>query len=324
MYRKLRQQWLLIPVLIMVMFSGSFLFMKNHHVKVYYVRTTVRTTEMSISVLPVKHVTKSLAQLGKMDEINKFVLFLNQVPNCGAEVLIFLLQKMQGPNSYRHVRLKGGTMGKLDKIEQEEFVDGVYTVMREEAVPLSFDRQMYFVNYTLFDKQSPTYINLIREPADKALSRSFYHKKDKSDKNDLVYCLIRGKSNCTTARLDPEKLTVPYFCGHDPKCFLNNQWSLQTAKRNVERYYPVVGVLEEMNTTLDVFEHKIPYFFKGVQNVYKKKMIGPFTSKKTRQLRPKIRKHLQRILAKEYDFYNWAKRRLFKQLQMLYGDHHSH
>ena len=54
---------------------------------------------------------------------------------------------------------------------QEEFVDGVYTVMREEAVPLSFDRQMYFVNYTLFDKQSPTYINLIREPADKALSR---------------------------------------------------------------------------------------------------------------------------------------------------------
>jgi hypothetical protein len=118
MYRKLRQQWLLMPILVMLMFSGSFLFTKNHQVKVYYVKTTVRTTEAAFSAVPVKHVTKSLVELGKMDEINKFVLFLNQIPNCGAEVLIFLLQKMQGRNNYRHVRLKGGTNRSLTRIEQ--------------------------------------------------------------------------------------------------------------------------------------------------------------------------------------------------------------
>jgi hypothetical protein len=44
----------------------------------------------------------------------------------------------------------------------------------------------------------------------------------------------------------------------------------------VEKYYPVVGVLEELNATLEVLEHEIPYYFKGVENMYKKKMIGRF------------------------------------------------
>jgi dermatan/chondrotin sulfate uronyl 2-O-sulfotransferase UST len=117
---------------------------------------------------------------------------------------------------------------------QEEFVDDVYRVMRDEAVPLSLDRQLHFVNFTSFDKQSPTFINLIREPADKALSRltillclfynqttchsrSFYNNKQ-SDSDDLIQCLIQEKTNCSGAKINPHHLTVPYFCGHDPKC----------------------------------------------------------------------------------------------------------
>lgn len=49
---------------------------------------------------------------------------------------------------------------------------------------------------------------------------------------------------------------------------LNNEWALQRAKNNVERYYPVVGVLEELNSTLRILESKLPYFFKGIQKVY--------------------------------------------------------
>ena len=54
----------------------------------------------------------------------------------------------------------------------------------------------------------------------------------------------------------------------------NNQWSLNRAKSNVERYYSVVGILEQVNTTLKVFEHKLPYFFKGLQNMYYKDLMG--------------------------------------------------
>lgn len=55
---------------------------------------------------------------------------------------------------------------------------------------------------------------------------------------------------------------------------LNDPWALQAAKNNVERYYPVVGILEELNSTLEVLESNIPYFFKGVQKLYYKDLLG--------------------------------------------------
>ncbi|EFA10533.1 uronyl 2-sulfotransferase [Tribolium castaneum] len=303
MFRKVRRQWLCLPILVTFMFS-SLLLMRDEPVRVLVVSTETP-----------KHVTKSMAQLGRMDEINKFVLLLNPVPNCGGEILVFLLQKMQGLNNYRHVRLKGGGVRRLNGRQQEEFVDKLYRVMREEAVPLSFDRQLLFVNFTTYDKQSPTYINIVREPADKAISRSFYNNKNTD--SDLIACLAKGKGNCEGRKVNPYQLTIPYFCGHDPKCMLDNQWALQTAKNNVEKYYPVVGVLEELNATLEVLENEIPYFFKGVQGVYRKKMISRFNRRKTSQPVTKTRKQLHRILATEYDFYYWVKRRLFNQRQLF-------
>lgn len=69
-------------------------------------------------LLAVPHVTKSLAELGKMEEKNAHVLFFNSVPKCGGEVVVLLLQWLQGWNSFRHVRLKGGKRRKLTRLEQ--------------------------------------------------------------------------------------------------------------------------------------------------------------------------------------------------------------
>lgn len=55
---------------------------------------------------------------------------------------------------------------------------------------------------------------------------------------------------------------------------LNDVWALQRAKKNIEKYFPVVGVLEELNATLAVLEHKIPMFFKGVQDMYYLQLLG--------------------------------------------------
>ncbi len=48
----------------------------------------------------------------------------------------------------------------------------------------------------------------------------------------------------------------------------NEDYPLQQAKYNVERYYSVVGVLEDMNKTLTVLDAYVPRFFKGVKDVY--------------------------------------------------------
>lgn len=56
-----------------------------------------------------------------------------------------------------------------------------------------------------------------------------------------------------------------YFCMLSP---FNSEGALERAKRSVEKHYAVVGVLEDFNVTLTVFEHYIPKFFKGASNVY--------------------------------------------------------
>lgn len=55
---------------------------------------------------------------------------------------------------------------------------------------------------------------------------------------------------------------------------LNDRWALERAKSNVERYFSVVGILEELNSTLAVLERQLPYFFTGVKDLYYKKLLG--------------------------------------------------
>lgn len=99
----------------------------------------------------------------------------------------------------------------------------------------------------------------------------------KYSQESLEECVNLKLSECTFVNGLPYDLTIPYFCGQDPRCmYFNDKWALATAKSNVERYFPAVGVLEELNATLEVFENIIPYFFKGVQDIYFKDLFRKF------------------------------------------------
>lgn len=48
----------------------------------------------------------------------------------------------------------------------------------------------------------------------------------------------------------------------------NNTWALARAKANVVRWYPVVGILDYMEESLNAFALEFPYFFKGAARIY--------------------------------------------------------
>merc|ERR1711894_144285 len=59
------------------------------------------------------------------------------------------------------------------------------------------------------------------------------------------------------------------FCGHEDWCSeFNSKRVLQRAKLNIEKHYPVVGVLEEINMTLAVLENRYPTFFDGAIKIH--------------------------------------------------------
>nr|CAD7446247.1 unnamed protein product [Timema bartmani] len=97
---------------------------------------------------------------------------------------------------------------------------------------------------------------------------------------------------------------------------LNNEAALLRAKANVDRYFPVVGVLEQLNETLAVLENKLPYFFKGVQSLYFRELLEPHKNRNRKRpqiVQADVRKIVESSLHKEYDFYYWLQARLLLQ-----------
>lgn len=73
----------------------------------------------------------------------------------------------------------------------------------------------------------------------------------------------------------PSNFLQPYFCGQDEDCMtLGSKSALEKAKSNVEKAFPVVGILEDLVTTFKVMEKILPHFFAGVQNVYQEDLKG--------------------------------------------------
>ncbi|XP_035719834.1 uronyl 2-sulfotransferase-like [Vespa mandarinia] len=244
-----------------------------------------------------RYVTPSLAELGgrgNLPEMNKHVLMLTRVPGAGAELLVLILQRLQGYNAFKHIRLPAGDSGLLTTLQQELLVEEITSIIRQEAIPLSFDGDIRFLNFSEFGRQAPTFLALARDPLDpRALHR--YRK------GGMAAVLYRG--------------TISHFCGQDPRCSKrNNKWALQRAKANVVRWYPVVGLLDYMKETLHVLQKEFPYFFTGSLRIYNK--LRPkenYLSKRSINLKARAKKVLEEIMADEVEFYKWLKFRLLNQ-----------
>ena len=60
-----------------------------------------------------------------------------------------------------------------------------------------------------------------------------------------------------------------YFCGHYPFCAEHGSvLALDMAKVNIERWFPVVWVMEDPLISFRVMEAKLPKFFSGVVKMH--------------------------------------------------------
>lgn len=97
----------------------------------------------------------------------------------------------------------------------------------------------------------------------------------------------------------------------------NTDGALQRAKRAVETQYAVVGVLEDLNTTLTVFEKYIPRFFRGATEVYYDD-ISNGNRINGNAFKPPVSEEVKNIVrrnfTREIEFYEFCRQRLHKQL----------
>ena len=75
-------------------------------------------------------------------------------------------------------------------------------------------------------------------------------------------CVMKNHTEC----LDPWSNLIPYFCGHSDLCMTRNETALLYAKLNIKNKYAAVGLVEDMKSSLKLFEYVLPdYFSKSTQ-----------------------------------------------------------
>uniref|UniRef100_A0ABL0DR80 Uncharacterized protein n=1 Tax=Rhodnius prolixus TaxID=13249 RepID=A0ABL0DR80_RHOPR len=109
-------------------------------------------------------------------------------------------------------------------------------------------------------------------------------------------------------------------------CFINfthpfnSDSALQRAKTAVEKHYAVVGVLEDLNSTLTVLEHYIPKFFKGATKTYQEQ-VESYQKINRNSFKPpvseEVKDMVRRNFTREIEFYHFCRQRLHRQLLAL-------
>lgn len=254
-------------------------------------------------------------------------LFYNRVPKCGSTTLYTLIRKLSSMHRYSHFNSKVYDRKIVDEDEQRRIVQ----LVKSTPAPCSFDRHVFFINFTKFGERPPVYINIIREPVERIISSYFYRRmvarqnKTKVKPSDywlnkkFEHCVITPDPECTFLEgHNYSVLQLPYFCGQEPACqFLNDPWAINKAKQNIEQYYAVVGTLEQINVTLQVLETVLPQFFGGAYKIFHSLGVHQNQNVHKEQVKEEVKALLRANLSAEYELYHFVQQRLFRQYQSL-------
>jgi dermatan/chondrotin sulfate uronyl 2-O-sulfotransferase UST len=227
----------------------------------------------------------------------------------------------------------------------EENQEGKYLLLKHH----------HWLNFTEAGLEMPTYINIARDPVTRFASWYYFERygwgrqegqrdrfniqmakrngeeADTDDDRDrtLDECVLGGHEEC----LEPVQVLVKYFCGTVETCSMmgpsdggvnRHDWkqvaiATERAKNIIVKHFHVVGVLENFEQTLELFEKMLPEYFDGARDVYQTPMMKKqreSTKSHHRETLNETRQALEKgVLRYEVDIYNLIKSLFFEKLQ---------
>eukprot|EP00057_Strongylocentrotus_purpuratus_P034242 XP_794450.3 PREDICTED: uronyl 2-sulfotransferase [Strongylocentrotus purpuratus] len=266
------------------------------------------------------------------EEVKRHVIF-NRVGKCGSRSVLNLLQSLAKNNHFYLISSQVYNDKRISSENQEKLV----SILSKVQSPFIYQRHLHFINFTEYGFQHPTYINIIRDPLERAVSQYYFIRfgdekkqerrfsQNSTDPRKLMsyeQCVIQQVPECIGKRAF---YIVPFFCGHDPRCRFPTAWALERAIENVKKHYVAVGILEELQDSLQVFQKVLPDMFSGALDTFlrfeqianrNKTSVGVTQYKKKPSAKTAL--YVQNVLMKyEYQFYNWIKNRMHQQMADL-------
>ncbi|XP_037790496.1 heparan sulfate 2-O-sulfotransferase pipe-like [Penaeus monodon] len=240
-----------------------------------------------------------------MKPADPHVIIYNRVPKCASATMLRICLSLSKSNSFsfNNMRDLGKHSSRADKVKLAKWIFGRSFTSRH-----FFFEHMTYLNFSRVGFWEPTWINVVRHPVKRYISHYYF----KGPNQTLDVCIGTGRCYFKHGKYRiPSQIS--YFIGYNPISKLKlNARALQMAKHVVEKVFVVIGIQEELDNTLLVFEHLLPNFFGGATKIeYKNWNIQaskPPTSNKTLAI-------LQRLLKVDIEFYDYLKQRFHRQLE---------
>jgi dermatan/chondrotin sulfate uronyl 2-O-sulfotransferase UST len=239
---------------------------------------------------------------------NPTFVFHNKLPKSGSTTMKYIADQMAIKNNFKMdyvppclhppCNAKSGDMG--DGIgAKEALVNHV-----KEARPVNDKyfllKHQYYLNFTNYETEQPTMINVVRDPVSRFSSMYYFNRygfasmgsqarqgvarhvwkgKEEDIDQTLDECIIKQSDEC----LEPIQVMVRYFCGTGAECGMKgagqgafgakNDWNkvaraAELAKHNIINNYYAIGIVEQFDASLDLFEKLLPDFFTGAKAAY--------------------------------------------------------
>lgn len=248
-------------------------------------------------------------------------LVYNRVPKCGSATTSKLIIKLGKINHFQVMFVLKLGSKHLNTSAQAEII----TKTTKASDPWIYIQHFHMINFTEYRQRMPVHINMIRDPIERKMS-AYYYLRFKSPRKMAPEIRNQTFDDCIKTRrqecVNPKKLfmIIPYFCGNHPKCTEPSSWALNRAKQNVNKYYAIVGYVEEIDKFYELLEKTMPQYFDGLEKLYveNKEYLKHTTSNThTKVLSQTSRDFIKSRMGYEYDFYYFVKRKLQKQYSML-------
>jgi len=241
------------------------------------------------------------------EQPNMQFVFHNKLPKSGSTTMKYIAKLLSKQNDFTMdyrapcIFMDGCAHNPDDGVGGEKNLVAAVAQAREEAGGKYFlMKHQYMVNFTKFDYDQPTMINIVRDPVTRFASKYYFQRygfmdmgsdarkgesrhvwmgtADEVDQT-LDECVERRSDEC----IEQVQVMVRYFCGTAPECSmksetmgkfgLKNDWNAVARAAEIARYniinnYHAIGLLENFDKTLELFEKMMPTFFKGAKDAY--------------------------------------------------------
>ena len=253
---------------------------------------------------------------------NAKLLIYNRVPKSGSSMLMGKIKEQRSKTNRFEFKQNAGFWKRANSVTDEKNIVDGWKKSRQLNTYMIWEKHMYFIDVESYDPNfQVNWMNQVRDPIERYISQFYYlrskHRLGKNKevpefvwKRNLNDCLTNDEPNCT---LDPEYLTeqqYTYFCGSAQECrTIGNRDGLQRAKYNAEKYYSVIGVLEELELSFKVMELYLPNYF---QNFTQLGARSDQTNHKAELDLTNLKK-VEKWFETDIEFYQFTKQRLHSQ-----------